>query len=86
MELKQELSELYQLKEQIESEVFQKYFAKPLRKQQDKLRLDFFNDSLKESWRKGGKYEGIQEFFKILKQVDIDIKNKQYEIEQTQGN
>jgi hypothetical protein len=79
--IKEELAELYSLKGFIESAVFQKYFCKPLREKQDSLQLNFFSDSLKDSWRKGGKYEGIEEFFEILKQIDCDIKNKQNDLE-----
>lgn len=81
MTLRKKLEELYELKRLIESEEFQKYLAKPLREKQSKLKTDFFSDSLKDSWRKGGKYEGIQEFFKILKEIDNDIKNTKYELE-----
>lgn len=83
MTLRKKLEELYELKRQIESEEFQKYFAKPLREKQSKLKTDFFSDSLKDSWRKGGKHEGIQEFFEILKQIDTEIKNTKYEIDTT---
>lgn len=81
--LQKQLEELYELKRMIESEVFQAYLCQPLREQQDKLRLNFFSDSLKDSWRKGGKFEGIQEFFNLLK-IDTDIKNLKDEIEQSE--
>lgn len=82
-ELKIKLDELYELKLWIETPIFQKYLCKPLREKQGKLKVNFFSDSLKESWRKGGKHEGIEEFFNILKEIDIEIKNTKYEVEQS---
>jgi hypothetical protein len=82
MTLQEELEELYELKRMIESRVFQKYLAKPLREKEDSIKSDFFSDSLKESWKKGGKIDGIEEFFKLLK-IDTDIKNKKDELEQS---
>jgi hypothetical protein len=83
MTIQEELNELFEIKAQIESPTFQKYICKPLREKQDKLKVSFFSDSLKDSWRKGGKYEGIEEFFEILKQINCDIENKRDEIEQS---
>jgi hypothetical protein len=65
----------------IESQDFQEHFCKPLREKQNELRLNFFSDSLKDAWKKGGKYQGIEEFFEILKQLNVDIKNTQDELE-----
>lgn len=81
--LQQKLNELFEIKLQIESPLFQKYLCKPLRDKQGKLKVNFFSDTLKESWRKGGKHEGIEEFFNILKEIDIEIKNTKYEVEQS---
>ena len=80
MTLQEDLEELYELKRIIESRVFQKYLAKPLREIQDNIQSDFFSDSLKESWKKGGKIEGIEEFFKLL-DIGSDIKNKKDSLE-----
>lgn len=76
----EEFAELYEVKRMIESKLFQQYIAEPLRKKQDKLHLNFFSDSLKDAWRKGGNYEGIECFFEILKEVNNDLKNKKTEI------
>lgn len=81
MTTKEEFDELWDLKIKIESKTFQKYLCEPLREKQDKLRLNFYSDSLKEAWKKGGKYDGIEEFFSLLKQVNIDLKNKKDELE-----
>jgi hypothetical protein len=81
MTLQNKLEELHRVKLMIESQDFQEYFCKPLREKQNELRLNFFSDSLKDAWKKGGKYQGIEEFFEILKQLNVDIKNTQDELE-----
>lgn len=85
MTIQAELEELFEIKHLIESEVFQKYLCKPLREKQDSIKSDFYSDSLKESWKKGGKIEGIEEFFDILKEINVSITNKRDEIEDS-GN
>jgi hypothetical protein len=65
---------LYTLRRIIESEVFQEGIIKPLRKEQEKIKNNFFSDSLKESWRKGGRQEGIQMFFDNLKKIHEEVK------------
>lgn len=82
--LKQEIEDLTSLKFFIEGREFQEYFCKPLRAKQDELRLSFFSDSLKDAWKKGGKYQGIEEFFDILKQVNVDLTNKRDELESSE--
>jgi hypothetical protein len=80
-ELQSEVETLIGLKHLIESEEFQKHFAKPMKAERDKLRTAFFSDSLKESWRKGGKQEGIKLFMDLVAQIPIDLKNKKYELD-----
>ena len=77
--LQKEISELMEMKEMIQSELFQKYIAKPMKAERDRLRTAFFSDSLKESWRKGGKQEGIKLFMDIIESIHTDLKNKTYE-------
>lgn len=74
--LPEEIAELMTLHNYIESAVFQKYLAKPMKEERDKLRTAFFSDSLKESWRKGGKQEGIKLWMNLVEQVNVDLKNK----------
>ena len=81
MTLKQEVEELMAIKNMVQTEVFQKYFAKPMKEERDKLRTDFFSDDLKESWRKGGKQEGIQIWMSLVEQANVDLKNKLEELE-----
>lgn len=80
--LQAEIGELLTVKEMIQTELFQRYFAKPMKEERDKLRTAFFSDSLKESWRKGGKQEGIECFFKIVEGVHQELKDK---IEESKG-
>jgi hypothetical protein len=80
--LQLEISELYEMKRMIETPTFQKYIAKPLKAERDKLRTSFFSDSLKHSWRKGGKQEGIELCMKLLEAVNVDLNNKKFELEQ----
>lgn len=79
--LQEEINELMTMHNYIESAVFQKYFAKPMKEERDKLRTAFFSDSLKESWRKGGKQEGIKFCMKLIEQVNTDLNNKLREVE-----
>ncbi len=81
MTLKDEVAELMAIKNMVQTEVFQKYFAKPMKEERDKLRTDFFSDDLKESWRKGGKQEGIQFWMSLVEQANVDLKNKLEELE-----
>lgn len=81
MTQEEEISELLEVIRMIESDLFQKFFAAPMKRERDKLRTAFFSDSLKESWRKGGRQEGIELFFDIVKQIPADLKNKKYELE-----
>ena len=79
--LQVEIGELNTVKEMIQTELFQRYFAKPMKEERDKLRTDFYSDTLKESWRKGGKQEGIELFFKLVEGVHQDLKDKRQEVE-----
>jgi hypothetical protein len=81
MTLQEELEELINIKNLIESKEFQKFIVAPMREKQNELKVSFFSDSLKDAWRKGGRLEGIKEFFEILKQIDVDYRNKKDELE-----
>lgn len=81
---KEELDELVAMHNIIETKVFQKFLAKPMKEERDKLRTAFFSDTLKESWRKGGKQEGIKLFMTLVENVNLDLKNKLQEIEDSE--
>ena len=80
--LRYKLDELIELKGHISSEVFQKYIVKPMRAYEKEQRNDFFSDSLKNSWRKGGRVEGVKKFFSTLEQVEVDLGNVKHELGQ----
>lgn len=65
--MRSDFDELFELQTIVESEVFQKHIAEPMKKFIKEQRNSFFSDSLKESWRKGGRVEGARELFRILK-------------------
>lgn len=81
MTIQEEIDELMAMHNLIESKVFQKYLYKPMKEERDKLRTAFFSDSLKDSWRKGGKQEGIKIFMTLVENVNMDLTNKLKEIE-----
>lgn len=82
--LQEELAELVAIANMIENPLFQKYIAKPMKEERDKLRTAFFSDSLKESWRKGGKQEGIKVFMDLVEGIHTDLNNKKNEYEALQ--
>lgn len=77
--LQTEIEELTAMHNMIETKVFQKYLAKPLKEERDKLRTAFFSDSIKESWRKGGKQEGLTFMMKLLENIHNDLRDKLHE-------
>ena len=79
--LQESVNELMAMHNLIESKVFQKYLYKPMKEERDKLRTAFFSDSLKESWRKGGKQEGIKLFMTLVENVNMDLNNQLKELE-----
>jgi hypothetical protein len=84
MTLQEEVNELLEVELMIQNPLFQKYFSKPMKEERDKLRTAFFSDSLKESWRKGGKQEGIQLWMTLVENVHIDLNNKKQELKDSE--
>lgn len=84
MTLQEEVNELIFVQNMVQDPLFQKYFSKPMKEERDKLRTDFFSDDLKESWRKGGKQEGIKVWMDIVEQIYIDLNNKKAELEDSE--
>ena len=74
--LQNEINELMELKRMIELQSFQERVYKPMVEERNKLRTAFFSDTVKESWRKGGKQEGIKIFLKLIEEIPNDLKNK----------
>lgn len=85
MSLKEEFNELWDLKLKIESQNFQKYIMKPLYAEIDRLKDAYDCKSLTELATLKGKAQGLKTIIGILKQVDLDIKNKKFELDNTEG-
>lgn len=80
--LQEELAELYELKRYIESKTFQVNLVEPIKREIDNLKPAYQCESLRELATLKGRYQGLKFFMSLLKQVDTDIKNKKYEVEQ----
>jgi len=78
---KEKLAELHAIRGMIETEVFQKYFVKPIKKEVKKVAVTFFAEDLKENWRSGGRFEGLNVFIDILKEIDNDYRNTRTDLE-----
>lgn len=76
-----ELEELMEIRHLIEKPIFQKYLATPMREYQSRLKASYDCKTLTELATLKGRKDGSEQFFKILKQIDTDYKNKRYELE-----
>jgi hypothetical protein len=81
MTLQQELDELYDLKAKIESHSFQKHIMKPLYEEIDSLKASYQCESLRELATLKGKNQGLRFLINRLKEIDVELKNKRYELE-----
>jgi hypothetical protein len=79
----EKLQELYNLKMAIETKEFQKYVMTPLFSELDKLKDAYDCKTLVELSEMKGKTWGLKKMIGILKQVETDIRNLKYEIEQS---
>jgi hypothetical protein len=81
MDLNDEINEYLEIRQQIESQVFQKFIVEPLRKYQEGLKNAYDCQTLIELATVKGKKAGVDEFFKTLKRIDVEFKNKKNEID-----
>jgi hypothetical protein len=79
--IKEEYEELIELKGMVESPIFQKFISKPLKDYRFEQKNNFFSDSVKDQWRKGGRVETVNLFFRWLKQYDKDLDNKRFDLD-----
>jgi len=82
--LQAEIDELVMMRDLISSEIFQKFIAKPMSKAKKEMTAsphNFYVESVNESWKKGGKLEGIEIYMKLVEAIHADLKNKIYELE-----
>lgn len=68
--LERELGELIDVKHMVEGELFQKYFATPMRKELKGLKDAYDCDSLKELHEIKGKRWGVNQFFKQVDELE----------------
>jgi len=80
-EAQTKLDHLFELKAQIKSFPFQEYLVKPIREELDKQKNAYDCESLRELATVKGKKQGLTFFINTLKNIDQDIKNLKYEIE-----
>lgn len=81
-EIQTKLDHLFELKAQIESFPFQEYLVKPVLAELDKQKNAYDCESLRELSVVKGKKQGLMFLINTLKNVDQDIKNLKYELEQ----
>lgn len=81
-EIQTKLDHLFELKAQIESFPFQEYLVKPVLEELDKQKNAYDCESLRELSVVKGKKQGLMFLINTLKNVDQDIKNLKYELEQ----
>lgn len=74
-------NELFETKRMIESKLFQTYIVGRMREYQEKLKDAYDCESLRELATIKGRKQGSEEFFKILKTIDHEFKNKKTDIE-----
>ena len=80
-EAQTKLDYLFELKAQIESFPFQENLVKPIREEIEKQKNAYDCESLRELATVKGKKQGLTFFINTLKNIDQDIKNLKYEIE-----
>jgi len=68
--------DLIYLKEAIESDVFQAYIAKPMKDYRREQQNNFFPKDLLESYRNGGRVEGVDNFMNCISILNEDLKTK----------
>lgn len=81
-EIQTKLDHLFELKAQIESFPFQEYLVKPIFAELDKQKNAYDCESLRELSVVKGKKQGLEFLIKTLKNIDQDIENLKYELEQ----
>lgn len=81
--MKEKLARLYELKSYIESPIFQEQIMKPLFNEMDKLKNAYDCESLRELSQVKGKKQGLKFIIKLLKDIETDIKNTRFDIEQS---
>ncbi len=87
MTVQEEVNELLEVSMMIQNPLFQKYFAKPMTSEKNKRvrgASNYFNETLKESWRKGGQLEGIELWMTLVENIHSDLNNKKQELKDSE--
>jgi hypothetical protein len=84
MNLREEYNKLLELKGNIESEAFQERIMQPLFKELEKQKNAYDCKTLGELSIVKGKKDGLKFIIGLLKQVEIDTKNKKNEIDDSE--
>lgn len=83
--LQKEINELIDARNCKDSEVFQKYFVEPIKKELDGMKYAYSCDTIKELHTLKGKRQGLTFFLKLLKNIDEDIKIKENQLRSDSG-
>lgn len=70
----EKLKEALDAKAMIEGELFQKFFAKRIKKEKEKLKFAYECDSIAELKYLKGKVSGLDIFLKVCKELDTEIR------------
>jgi len=79
-ELESEISELLEVKHLIEGDIFQKYFALPLKKKIKESKNAYSCQNMYELKYNHGLYDGLSSFFSITAEIDNRIKFRNHEL------
>ena len=83
--LQDELSELYEARECKNSRIFQQFFAKPIMEYHDKLAKAYDCETTEELATLKGEAKAVKKFIRLLKEVDIEIKIKEEQLNTDAG-
>jgi hypothetical protein len=78
---KELLEELYSLKNFVESNEFQKFIMKPLFEELDKQKNAYDCKTLTELATVKGKKQGLTFLIKLLKGIELQIKNEKFDLD-----
>lgn len=81
--MKEKLEELYTLKGYIETKVFQEQVMKPIFAELDRQKNAYDCKTLQELATVKGKKQGLLFLIELFKQIDVNIKNIKYEMDET---
>lgn len=81
-ELERELAELLDVKHLVEGELFQKYFAVPLKQKVKESKNAYACQNMYELKYNHGLYDGLTSLLELTKEIDNRIKFRAHELKQ----